>query len=98
MYIARNSGKILKEMATDTSRKEFLRDIPGIGPWTVAIFRIFILRECDVLPLGDLGLERAVALNYGATLDLKVVSQAWKPFRSVACWYLWRSLSNPPLG
>jgi DNA-3-methyladenine glycosylase II len=57
-----------------------------------------VLREPDVLPLGDVGLERAVAQVYGPTCVVEKLSENWRPFRSVACWYLWRTLGNLQLG
>ncbi len=90
---------VLRRALRESDRLEaVLREIKGIGPWTVAIFRIMILREPDVLPLGDAALNALVACHYGSSDKLGCVSDAWRPYRSVACWYLWRSLRNPPLG
>jgi DNA-3-methyladenine glycosylase II len=75
-----------------------LAGIKGIGPWTLATFRIMVLRDPDVLPLGDVGLERAVRNSYGLTHNIEHLAERWKPFRSVACWYLWRTLGNQQLG
>ncbi len=72
--------------------------IKGIGPWTLAIFRIMVLRDPDVLPHGDVGLERAIANLYGVGHDIEQLAENWRPFRSVACWYLWRTLGNEQLG
>jgi DNA-3-methyladenine glycosylase II len=77
---------------------EKLLAITGIGPWTVAVFRIFVLREPDILPLGDVGLDRAIRQHYGRRRNVIGLSKRWRPFRSVACWYLWRSLGNMQLG
>jgi DNA-3-methyladenine glycosylase II len=57
-----------------------------------------VLREPDVLPLGDVGLERAVRNVYGDAADVQQLAEKWKPYRSVACWYLWRTLGNKQLG
>jgi len=75
-----------------------LAGIKGIGPWTLSIFRIMVLREPDVLPLGDVGLERAIANVYGRPRSVECLGEKWRPFRSVACWYLWRTLGNEQLG
>lgn len=75
-----------------------LSGIKGIGPWTLAVFRIMVLREPDVLPLGDVGLERAIMNIYGTGRDVEQLAENWRPFRSVACWYLWRTLGNEQLG
>jgi DNA-3-methyladenine glycosylase II len=95
--IAADAENICQQLHSSKDWAETLLEIPGIGPWTLAIFRIFVLRELDILPAGDLGLERAIAMHYPGR-ELKFVSEAWRPYRSVACWYLWRSLGNPPLG
>jgi DNA-3-methyladenine glycosylase II len=75
-----------------------LAGIKGIGPWTLSVFRIMVLREPDELPQGDVGLLRAIANVYGPTADLRELSEKWRPFRSVACWYLWKTLGNEQLG
>ncbi|MFZ0417572.1 MAG: hypothetical protein WAM04_05675 [Candidatus Sulfotelmatobacter sp.] len=78
--------------------EEALAGIKGIGPWTLSVFRIMVLREPDVLPLGDVGLERAIANVYGKHCSVERLGEKWRPFRSVACWYLWRTLGNQQLG
>ena len=78
--------------------EQVLSGIKGIGPWTVAVFRIMVLRDPDVLPRGDVGLERAIEQVYGPSQDVEALSEKWRPFRSVACWYLWRTLGNLQLG
>jgi DNA-3-methyladenine glycosylase II len=74
-----------------------LKSIKGIGPWTIDLFRIGVLREPDVLPERDVGLERAFRNTYGSDAQLATHANLWRPYRSVACWYLWRSLGNFPL-
>ena len=78
--------------------EEVLAGIKGIGPWTLAVFRIMVLRDPDVLPSGDVGLQRAVANVYGNAQRVESLGETWRPFRSVACWYLWRTLGNEQLG
>lgn len=73
--------------------------VKGVGPWTVTMFLIFALNRPDVLPVGDLGLRRAVQSAYGlAELpgpeQLQELAGPWHPYESVAAWYLWRSLDN----
>ncbi len=75
-----------------------MADLKGIGPWTTSVFRIMVLREPDVFPTGDVGLQRAVRNVYGTSHDLERRADRWRPFRSVACWYLWRTLGNEQLG
>ena len=79
-----------------------LVQVRGIGRWTVEMFLIFNLMRPDVLPLGDLGLQRAVRLNYfsGGEASPKRIARLaenWAPWRSVATWYLWRSLDPVPV-
>lgn len=71
-----------------------LTDLPGVGRWTAEMFLIFGLKRPDVLALDDVGLQRAVRRLYGETATLETVSDCWRPYRSVASWYLWRSLDE----
>lgn len=96
--IIRRSDEIRRRVGRGHTWDEALAGIKGIGPWTLAVFRIMVLREPDELPTGDVGLLRAFANVYGAAADLAKVSEKWRPFRSVACWYLWRTLGNEQLG
>jgi DNA-3-methyladenine glycosylase II len=98
MTIAASASDIREDLSATPNRYERLKAIPGIGDWTLDMLRVLILREPDVLPRGDLGLQRAIFLNYHEASDLSSLSERWRPYRSVACWYLWRSLGNPPLG
>jgi len=75
------------EHAGDTVIKDSLIALKGIGPWTAEMFMIFGLGRLDVWSPGDLGLRRAVEHYFGeATPD---IADRWKPYRSIACWYLW---------
>jgi DNA-3-methyladenine glycosylase II len=81
---------------------EDLVQVRGIGRWTAEMFLMFNLLRPDVLPLDDLGLQRAVSLAYrgGRKLSLRTVERIaapWQPWRSVATWYLWRSLDPVPV-
>lgn len=69
-----------------------LTEVPGIGRWTAEMFLIFTLKRPDILSLGDAGLSRAVRLLYGDKADMQRVAECWRPYRSVASWYLWRHL------
>jgi DNA-3-methyladenine glycosylase II len=80
---------------------EELVAVKGIGRWTVEMFLIFHLKRSDVLPVDDLGLRRAMerAYNGGDELtrdEMHAIGAPWAPWRSVATWYLWRSLDNTP--
>ena len=96
--ILQRSGDIRRNISQGQPLEDALAGIKGIGPWTIAVFRIMVLREPDVLPLGDVGLERAIANVYVKTQRVENLGETWRPFRSVACWYLWRTLGNEQLG
>jgi DNA-3-methyladenine glycosylase II len=79
-----------------------LVQVRGIGRWTAEMFLIFGMLRPDVLPLDDLGLQRAISLNYFRGRPVKRrsmhrVAAEWAPWRSVATWYLWRSLDPIPV-
>ncbi len=85
---------------------EELTGIRGIGRWTAEMFLIFNLLRPNVLPLDDLGLLKAVSVNYldGTPIigrdgrdRVEALASAWAPWRSVATWYLWRSLDPVPV-
>ena len=96
--ILNNAEQIREKIGRGESWQSALAGIKGIGPWTLSVFRIMVLREPDVLPVGDVGLRRAVTNVYGSDADLERLSENWRPFRSIACWYLWRTLGNDLLG
>ena len=78
-----------------------LTAVKGLGQWTADMFLIFHLGRPDVLPVGDLGIRRAVEGLYGlaelpAAAELEQIAEPWRPHRSLACLYLWRSLDNAP--
>lgn len=96
--ILTKSTEIRTKVREGQTWRDALSGIKGIGPWTLSVFRIMVLREPDVFPLGDVGLERAVRNVYGRPRNVERLGKAWRPFRSVACWYLWRTLGNEQLG
>jgi DNA-3-methyladenine glycosylase II len=74
-----------------------LTQIKGIGVWTAHMFLMFSLRRPNVLPTGDYGVQVAVKKHYKKRKlpkpkDLEKIARAWEPYRSIACWYMWRSL------
>ena len=76
--------------------------IRGIGRWTAEMFLIFHLMRPDVLPLDDLGLIKGISLNYFSgepvsRAEARELGEGWAPFRSVATWYIWRSLDPLPV-
>ncbi len=76
--------------------------IRGIGRWTAEMFLIFHLMRPNVMPLDDLGLIKGISVNYFSgepvsRAEAREVGEAWAPFRSVATWYIWRSLDPVPV-
>jgi DNA-3-methyladenine glycosylase II len=83
----------------DQAIEERLTSIKGIGAWTVHMFLIFALRRHDVLPTGDLGIRAAVRKVYGLVelptpAEVNEMGRKWRPWCTVASWYLWRSLED----
>ena len=79
-----------------------LTQVKGIGRWTAEMFLMFRLQRPDVLPVDDLGIVKAVQRAYRlrktpTAKRLIRLGESWRPYRSVACWYLWASLDNTPL-
>src|SRR5687767_11259159 len=79
-----------------------LTDVRGIGRWTAEMFLMFNLLRPDVFPLDDLGLQKGIRVAYfkGRKTSLnrmKTLGETWRPWRSVATWYLWRSLDPVPV-
>ena len=79
-----------------------LTDVRGIGRWTAEMFLMFNLLRADVFPLDDLGLQKGIRVAYfkGRKVSLKrmkKLGETWRPWRSVATWYLWRSLDPVPV-
>ena len=75
--------------------------VKGIGVWTAQMFLMFTLHRPDVLPVGDLGVRNAAMRAYGLDAppkpaELEAIAQPWRPHRTRACLYLWRSLDNEP--
>ena len=87
---------------SDDAVIEALTQVKGIGRWTAEMFLMFRLHRPDVLPVGDLGIVKAIQKQYRLRKtpirgrDSSKIGEAWRPYRSVACWYLWASLGNPP--
>jgi DNA-3-methyladenine glycosylase II len=96
---ARDGALVFEELASLTDREviERLTQVKGIGVWTVHMFLIFALRRLDVLPTGDLGIRAAIRKAYGlealpTPAEMEAMAQAWRPYCTVASWYLWRSM------
>jgi DNA-3-methyladenine glycosylase II len=76
---------------------QHLTQVKGIGEWTAHMFLMFSLRRPNVLPTGDYGVQVAMKKHYKKRKlpkpkDMQKIARAWEPYRSVACWYMWRSL------
>jgi len=74
-----------------------LTQVKGVGVWTAHMFLMFTLRRPDILPTGDYGIQAAMKKHYRKRKlpkpkDMEKIAKFWSPYRSVACWYLWRSL------
>lgn len=80
-----------------------LIEVKGVGTWTAEMFLMFHLAREDVVSVGDLGIRRAVQIAYGMNdlpgpEELAKLAEEWRPHRTLACLYLWRSLDNTPVG
>jgi DNA-3-methyladenine glycosylase II len=89
------------EKLPDEEVIERLTRVKGFGRWTAEMFLMFRLHRPDVLPVGDLGIVNAVQRLYRLRKRpdprrLVKIGEAWRPYRSVACWYLWQTLRNTP--
>jgi DNA-3-methyladenine glycosylase II len=98
------SGQLELERLDDLGDEEVEREITavkGLGQWTAHMFLLFHLGRPDVLPVGDLGVRRAVERAYGLEAmpskeELEMLGERWRPHRSLASLYLWESLDNTP--
>jgi DNA-3-methyladenine glycosylase II len=86
---------------SDEEVYEALIAVKGLGRWTVDMFLIFHLGRPDVLPVGDLGIRKAMQVEYGLeempkASEMERIAEAWRPHRSLASLYLWESLDNRP--
>jgi DNA-3-methyladenine glycosylase II len=82
---------------TDEDVIKHLTQVKGVGEWTAQMFLMFTLRRPNVLPTGDFGVQMAIKKHYKKRklpkpLQMQKIAKAWEPYRSFACWYLWRSL------
>jgi DNA-3-methyladenine glycosylase II len=99
------SGELELERLPDLDDGQVMREltaVKGIGEWTAHMFLMFTLHRPDVLPTGDLGVRNAAMRAYGlerppAPAELQALAEPWRPYRTRACLYLWRSLANEPV-
>ena len=90
----------LDELADEQVIAE-LTAVKGIGEWSAHMFLMFHLERPDILPVGDLGIRRAIERAYGLSElplapEIEQIAEPWRPHRTLACRYLWRSLENEP--
>jgi DNA-3-methyladenine glycosylase II len=91
----------LKQLPDEDVVAELI-EVKGVGRWTAEMFLIFHLGRPDVVSTGDLGIRRAVQIAYGmddlpGPEELERIAEEWRPHRTLACLYLWRSLDNTPV-
>ncbi len=97
-----NSGVVALDKIHLKSDQEIIQEmiqVKGIGPWTAQMFMMFSLARMDVLPVDDLGIKNAVKLHYDLdelpdTPTIEKIAQPWRPYATIASWYLWRSLES----
>ena len=100
-----DSGRIHVDQWNDMDDEDIIAElvaIRGIGRWTAEMFLMFHLMRPDVLPLDDVGLIKGISLNYFSgepvsRSEAREVAEGWAPWRSVATWYMWRSLEPTPV-
>jgi DNA-3-methyladenine glycosylase II len=90
----------LKELSDEDVIADLI-EVKGIGRWTAEMFLMFHLARPDVVSTGDLGIRRAIQIAYGmeelpGPTEMERISEPWRPHRTLACLYLWRSLANEP--
>jgi len=99
------NGSIKHATFSNLSDEEIITElvkVKGIGRWTAEMFLIFSLGRLDVLPVDDLGFKKAIRKVYGSSAvpserSIRRLGEKWRPYRSVATWYLWKSLDNKPM-
>jgi DNA-3-methyladenine glycosylase II len=90
------------EHLSDDEVIQAITQVKGLGRWSAEMFLMFRLNRPDVLPVGDLGIVKAIQKCYGLRKPptperMLRIGESWRPYRSIACWYLWRSLENEPV-
>ncbi len=97
----RDGRLVFEELAalSDEAVIERLTQVKGIGVWTAQMFLMFALRRHDILPTGDLGVRNAIRKAYNLAEaptpgEMEEIARNWRPWCSVATWYLWRSLEG----
>ena len=99
------SGDLDLDRLADLPDDEVMREltaVKGIGEWTAQMYLMFTLHRPDVLPTGDLGIRNAIQRAYGLATapkpaEMEAIGEPWRPYRTRASRYLWRSLANQPV-
>ena len=99
-YFENNSlqKKDVEEMTDEEISKELIQ-IKGIGQWTIDMFLMFTLNRADILPCTDLGIQKGIMKilnmkNLPSKKEMENCSRKWRPYRTIACWYLWRMVDD----
>ena len=101
--ISTSNAPILPEGYAEMDDKSIINHLVtfnGVGPWTAEMMLIFSLMRPDVLSLGDLGVVKGIqrlAPKARTKKEMRAVAESWRPYRSAACWFLWRSLDPAPV-
>ena len=98
-------GRLLPARWQQQSEEDIIGElitIRGIGRWTAEMFLMFYLQRPDVYPVDDIGIQKAIGLHYYDNIrpnltQLREIGKQWQPWRTIACWYLWRSLEPLPV-
>jgi DNA-3-methyladenine glycosylase II len=81
----------------DEEVAEAIMQVKGMGPWSAQMYLMFTLGRLDIFAAGDLGIQKGICLLYGVDrekTDFEAFGERWRPYRTVACWYLWAALDN----
>ncbi len=87
------------EKMTDEEIGKELTQIKGVGQWSVDMFLMFTLNRADILPYTDLGIQKGIKIilnmkNLPSKKEMETCSKKWRPYRTMACWYLWRMVDD----
>ena len=98
-YSLENNIENIDQLSNDEISKE-LTQIKGIGQWTVDMFLMFTLNREDIFPLGDLGVKKGLMrfeklTELPSEKEMETLSKKWKPYRSIAAWYMWIIIEGP---
>ncbi|MCC9135091.1 DNA-3-methyladenine glycosylase family protein [Pontibacter silvestris] len=104
MFAAKgNLNHAIIDALEDEELIKHLTQIKGVGRWTVEMLLMFALERPDVLPVDDVGIQNAMKRHYGLTetgkalrVRMAEIGESWRPYRTIACKYLWQSLDNEP--